>query len=230
MNSESRKPKADAMPKPEGRRLTVQPQIGGAVVGRGCSNYAPAPWSVVTRASYSPQVRATTPPIPKGLQPSARGCAHRATPGGRGQRETTPTGLCRVRPEAGRNPVGVGAHLPRLPRVARRAQPWAEGRNPVGIQDRTLGNSWVMERSLCHFSSAFPQRQRAAALQDAGARSLAPSATANTDCLRMRCQRPTSALANSRTDPTLDPSDFELRTSVLFRLSAFGLRASSSPS
>ena len=34
---------------------------------------------------------------------------------------------------AGRNPVGVGIYRDGTPRVARSSQPWAGGRNPVGI-------------------------------------------------------------------------------------------------
>jgi hypothetical protein len=102
--------------------------------------------SAATGPFCYPQVQAVAPPIPTGLGPPAQGCAHRATLGGRSPRETTPTGLCRAGPGSGHNPVGVGTHFPGLPRVARRAQPWAGGRNPVGIQARARGNLRVMER------------------------------------------------------------------------------------
>jgi hypothetical protein len=109
--------------------------------------------SAATGPLCYPQVQAVAPPIPTGLGPSAQGCAHRATLGGRSPQKTTPTGLCRTGPGSGHNPVGVGTYFPGLPRVARCAQPWAGGRNPLGIQARARGNLWVMERRGRRFFS-----------------------------------------------------------------------------
>jgi len=83
---------------------------------------------------YPQNPRADPAPIPKGLYPPAQGCEPRATLGktpGNGQ----PQWGCGHRPDARcRNPVGVDAQFRSSPRVARRSQPWALGRNPFGIQ------------------------------------------------------------------------------------------------
>src|SRR5258706_7092141 len=73
--------------------------------------------------------------IPTGLCPSAQGCEERATLGVLSESVTTPTGL-QPTSGKGRNPVGVGELFRREPRVASRlaGQPWAECRNPFGIQ------------------------------------------------------------------------------------------------
>src|SRR5438034_6709680 len=72
--------------------------------------------------------------IPTGLYRPAQGCEERATLGVRSERIPTPPGLQQTDGN-GCNPVGVGEFFPPGPRVARSSQPWAEGWNPVGIQD-----------------------------------------------------------------------------------------------
>src|SRR6266446_3675538 len=72
--------------------------------------------------------------IPTGLCPSAQGCEERTTLGVRIERIPTPAGLWQSRGDRC-NPVGVGEFFRLGPRVARSSQPWAEGWNPVGIQD-----------------------------------------------------------------------------------------------
>ena len=46
---------------------------------------------------------------------------------------SNPNGVVAYRPTHGQNPVGVGRRMAGFPRVARASQPWALGRNPVGI-------------------------------------------------------------------------------------------------
>ena len=84
--------------------------------------------------------------IPKGLCPPAQGCEERATLGHRETHFPTATRLrqSRVRWRAGdvgHNPVGVVIFCGRFPRVARAPQPWAMGRNPVGIPRHRSFNS-----------------------------------------------------------------------------------------
>ena len=87
-----------------------------------------------------PEYKESGLPTPKELCPPAQGCEERATLGARGfdlcqPRRGCGTGAGRMR---GRNPVGVEVILRVLPKVApRTAQPWAGGRNPVGILRRT---------------------------------------------------------------------------------------------
>jgi hypothetical protein len=70
-------------------------------------------------------------PIPTGLRPPAQGCAARATLGTTDGMKLNPNGVEPCSPVRGHNPVGVSDIGPR---VARGAQPWALGRNPVGIR------------------------------------------------------------------------------------------------
>jgi hypothetical protein len=72
-------------------------------------------------------------PIPTGLRPPAQGCAARATLGTTDGMKLNPNGVEPCSPVMGHNPVGVSDIGPR---VARGAQPWALGRNPVGIQEQ----------------------------------------------------------------------------------------------
>jgi hypothetical protein len=94
---------------------------------------------------------ATPKAILKGLYRSAQGCARRATLGARAPGPFTlkgfyrwpfPTILWGLTAAKGTNgiggggdttPSGLGVPLGQLPRVARRAQPWAERYNPFGI-------------------------------------------------------------------------------------------------
>ena len=75
--------------------------------------------------------------IPTGFRPPAQGCAVRgATLGNARQTQTTPTGL---RPPARRATMsqrrwGCETLTTRTPRVARASQPWAGGRNAVGVE------------------------------------------------------------------------------------------------
>ena len=75
-------------------------------------------------------------PIPTGLRPPAQGCAARATLGTTDGMNLNPNGVASCSRRMGHNPVGVGALDDIGLRVARGAQPWALGRNPVGIQER----------------------------------------------------------------------------------------------
>jgi len=77
-------------------------------------------------------------PIPKGLRPPAQGWRARACLGSSSNKHSQPQRGCghfaSVRARVVRhNPVGVGIFCWRSPRVARASQPWASGRNPVGI-------------------------------------------------------------------------------------------------
>jgi len=84
--------------------------------------------------------------IPTGLCRPAQGCEERAV------REANHRGCCSVFPwvavrkvsnpngvasgfhRLAATPLGLFSRLPRCPRVARSSQPWALGRNPLGIQ------------------------------------------------------------------------------------------------
>jgi hypothetical protein len=73
---------------------------------------------------------------PTALRLPAQGCEARATLGDRVVVFSQPQRGCGtgVRRREGRNPVGVVFDWRTLPKVApRTAQPWAGGRNPVGI-------------------------------------------------------------------------------------------------
>ena len=80
--------------------------------------------------------RAFVRSIPKGLRNKAQGCEGRATLGNREQGATTLKGLRPVNahdaPEPGATPLGLRSFA-FVPRVSRASQPWALGRNPVGI-------------------------------------------------------------------------------------------------
>jgi hypothetical protein len=74
--------------------------------------------------------------IPKGLRPKAQGCSARATLGRLNRNATTPTGLRPIQPywlAQRRNPFRVVSFAAVEPRVAHSSQPWALGRNAVGI-------------------------------------------------------------------------------------------------
>jgi len=75
-------------------------------------------------------------PIPTGLCPPAQGCAARATLGKIYEMNLNPNGVASCSLRIRHNPVGVGVFCDIEPRVARGAQPWALGRNPVGIQEQ----------------------------------------------------------------------------------------------
>ena len=67
-------------------------------------------------------------------QPS--GCrVGEATLGTHGQSFPTPTGLRHFVVSADTTPLGLKKNFMSFPRVARASQPWAGGRNPVGIRD-----------------------------------------------------------------------------------------------
>src|SRR5439155_15627361 len=75
-------------------------------------------------------------PIPKGLRNQAQGCEARATLGNQEQGATTLKGLrpatANDAPEPGATPLGL-RFFAFIPRASRASQPWALGRNPVGI-------------------------------------------------------------------------------------------------
>jgi len=76
---------------------------------------------------------------PTALCPPAQGCEVRATLGSRVVDLIQPQRGCGTgaRRSEGRNPVGVVFDWRTLPKVApRTTQPWAGGRNPVGILRR----------------------------------------------------------------------------------------------
>ena len=83
---------------------------------------------------HYPQVWAAFRPIPTGLRPPAQGCEPASYPGCSRPGRFNPNGVAAFRPTHGHNPVGVGRMRAGFPRVARASQPWALGRNPVGIQ------------------------------------------------------------------------------------------------
>jgi len=76
-------------------------------------------------------------PAPTGLCPKAQGCRNAATLGNRSTDRPTATRLRLIRsPHAvslGHNAVGVVSISERAPKVGVARQPWAGGRNPVGI-------------------------------------------------------------------------------------------------
>src|ERR1051326_2588968 len=74
---------------------------------------------------------------PKGIPPQSPGLRASRYPGATSLMNHNPE---RVAPppsaaNTGRNPVGVVNDYCELPRVAPGAQPWAERRNPVGIEE-----------------------------------------------------------------------------------------------
>ncbi len=73
--------------------------------------------------------------IPKGLWPKAKVWRPAPTLGRRLLVSTTPTGLWHCHPRLVKTPLGLLTIWRPLPRVAPRAQPWAGGQNPVGIQE-----------------------------------------------------------------------------------------------
>ena len=86
-------------------------------------------------------------PIPKGLHPPAQGCEARATLGEVVGFSLQPQRGCssqvgETQPRWGWRVLGR-----RRPRVASPTrQPWALGRNPVGIQQENRPNLWVRQR------------------------------------------------------------------------------------
>ena len=75
-------------------------------------------------------------PNPKGILSSSPGLARRRDyPGSRSRDGHNPSGVASfaARPSVA-TPLGLRAMLHRIPRVARASQPWALGRNPVGIR------------------------------------------------------------------------------------------------
>ena len=71
--------------------------------------------------------------IPKGLRPPAQGCEPRATLGPFAKKKTTLKGLRRTAIGAKTQPRWGWKGFDRHPRVGAVRQPWALGRNPVGI-------------------------------------------------------------------------------------------------
>ena len=73
---------------------------------------------------------------PTAFRPSAQGCEARATLGNRRRKITTPTGLWPVPnlPQPRWGWVKIIRHKPRVASQTR--QPWAEGHNPVGIENQ----------------------------------------------------------------------------------------------
>ena len=148
---------------------------------------APAFWSAAVRSFHYPQAGSGNRPIPKGLQPPAQGWRPAPTLGVGAQTSATPTGLCRAAHGKDTTPLGLTPIPTASPRVARAAQPWALGRNPVGIQTPARGELWVIHRVRGRFLArgwGTEQRQRTATLQDAGATSSGPSVKL-TDAQRM---------------------------------------------
>src|SRR6266496_5454275 len=80
--------------------------------------------------------------IPKGLGPPAQGWRATPTLGARSEIESTPTALwlrsgARAGMDGPQPRCGWGCLSDDDPRVARASQPWALGRNPVGILERS---------------------------------------------------------------------------------------------
>jgi hypothetical protein len=76
--------------------------------------------------------------IPTGFHLPAQGCSN---PGHRVVMHPQPQrGCVIIRSSHGHNPVRVDKNQSRDPRVARRSQPWALYRNPVGIAQTTIPN------------------------------------------------------------------------------------------
>ncbi len=107
--------------------------------------------------------------IPKGLRPKAQGCPGGGTTLGKGdQNNHDPNGVAshvRVMDDGGHNPVGVEDSTLFLPRVARSSQPWALGRNAVGVlrcrlvrnaQPPRRGNRMRLRLARSPFGSHFP--------------------------------------------------------------------------
>src|SRR5258708_8165333 len=82
--------------------------------------------------------------IPKGFRPKAQGCEERATLGRNRGRDLTLKGLrhrvsaCWSQPAPATTLSGLTHSRQPFPRVARSSQPWAGGRNPLGIDSRNL--------------------------------------------------------------------------------------------
>src|SRR5687767_2327037 len=67
-----------------------------------------------------------------------------------------PNGVVSASAGAGRNPVGVVLFFDSTPRVARASQPWALGRNPVGILASRGCSAKLNSQSSFHFHWVTP--------------------------------------------------------------------------
>ena len=184
--ADGRKPKQFRSPKADGRRL---PAADGNPTGAAASWSAAAGWRFATVRPGDPKRQPALTSTRNSelffglsqrdciLQP--RVASRRATLGTFANQSPTPTGLCLSDPRRGHNPVGVVTIWAGQPRVARPSQPWASGRNPVGIQRRTRVSWWSIRQVRCRFGLSLGRaemRQRTVALQDAGAQTAVPSA------------------------------------------------------
>ena len=79
--------------------------------------------------------------IPTGLDPSAQGCPRRRTTlGPTSPMIFNPNGVVALCRSAQMQPRQGCLGFDRQPKVARAAQPWAEGWNPVGIRKQVVGS------------------------------------------------------------------------------------------
>jgi len=73
-------------------------------------------------------------PNPKGIPTQSPGLRGTSYPGNERAHEPQPQRGCgKPLAPSSHNPVGVDRYAPGFPKVARASQPWAGGRNPVGI-------------------------------------------------------------------------------------------------
>ena len=75
--------------------------------------------------------------IPTGLRHSAQGCPRRTTLGQSAPKIFNPNGVVSIRQPHGVQPFQGCDRFDSEPKVARCAQPWADGWNPVGIRAGT---------------------------------------------------------------------------------------------
>ena len=99
--------------------------------------------------SEEPYLSSDLPANPKGIVSSSQGCEARATLGLERERAPTPTGLCPVHRDEDTTPLGLTPIRRRFSKVARSepdgptSQPWALGRNPVGIRFSRESALWA---------------------------------------------------------------------------------------
>ena len=90
------------------------------------------------------QAHSRRPRIPKGFRRKAQGREERATLGKSSGEDHNPNGVAAVVNVAGPQPRRGWIPGRGVPKVARASQPWAEGRNPFGIERRcwTVPQPW----------------------------------------------------------------------------------------
>ena len=93
------------------------------------------PWQNESISVIEPQPKLARDANPKGIPSLSPGLRGTSYPGKTSEGEFNPNGVVAYRVDMRCNPVGVGRFCIGPPRVARSSQPWADGHNPVGIEN-----------------------------------------------------------------------------------------------